>query len=291
MCSSRGICGGDSRSRSSSSGSGAHYALCALGVGLIALGIVMIVWTVIPLDGEKPGGTTVAANSTAPIDEENADNDHTKSSSVAMVLVGVGGAMLLLSICLGVRSKRRARSQSSQPVPAGAAFMEHVAGDQEEPAPAAYNVPSYEEAVGSGNYPVRQSNLRNSITHLPSYEDIIAAVENEGSEPANNASDPPAEETPLNSPSPAENPSESQDATGGGPERNPSLPTRSGSRVSRLLQPLRVRRIKSDKLHLKDFRLQIRSPTTNPVTIEPITPPPGYENKLPELNEGEVTGQ
>lgn len=290
MCSSRGICGGDSRSRSSSSGSGAHYALCALGVGLIALGIVMIVWTVIPLDGEKPGGTTLSANSTAPIDEE----DHTKSSSVAMVLVGVGGAMLLLSICLGVRSKRRARSQSSQPVPAGAAFMEHVAGDQEEPAPAAYNVPSYEEAVGSGNYPVRQSNLRNSITHLPSYEDIIAAVENEGSEPANSTNNPPsAEETPLNSPSPAENPSESQDAAGSsGPERNPSMPpTRSGSRVSRLLQPLRVRRIKSEKLHLKDFRLQIRSPTTNPVTIEPITPPPGYENKLPELSEGEVTGQ
>lgn len=289
MCSSRGICGGDSQSRSPSSrttGSGAHYALCALGVGLIALGIVMIVWTVIPLDGEKTGGTTTAVNNTVPINEEE-EKDRTKSSSVAMVLVGVGGVMLLLSICLGVRSKRRARSQSSQPVPAGAAFMDHVARHQEGPVPdpATYNVPSYEEAVGSGNYPVRQSNLRNSMTHLPSYEDIIAAVENEGSEPANNTNNPSTEETPLNSPTPAQNTSESQDAASSGPERNPSLPARSGSRVSRLLQPLRVRRIKSDKLHLKDFRLQIRSPTTNPVTIEPITPPPGYENKLPELNQ------
>lgn len=292
MCSSRGICGRESRSRSSGSGgSGAHYALCALGVGLIALGIVMIVWTVIPLDGEKPGSTsttTTAANSTAvPADEEEdeEEQDRTKSSSVAMVLVGVGAAMLLLSICLGVRSKRRARSQRSQPVPAGAAFMDHVAGDQEEPVPnpATYNVPSYEEAVGSGNYPVRDSNLRNSITHLPSYEDIIAAVENEGSEPATN--NPSSEETPLNSPPPAQDASESQEVDGSSPERNPSLPTRSSSRVSRLLQPLRVRRIKSDKLHLKDFRLQIRSPTTNPVTIEPITPPPGYENKMPELNQ------
>ncbi|KAK7915915.1 hypothetical protein WMY93_011676 [Mugilogobius chulae] len=157
----------------------------------------------------------------------------------------------------------------------------------EEPAPdpATFNVPSYEEAVGSGNYPVRQSNLRNSMTHLPSYEDIIAAVENEGSEPTTaaattNNNTPATEETPLN----GQNPSEPQ-AEVSAPERNPSLPTRSSSRVSRLLQPLRVRRIKSDKLHLKDFRLQIRTPTTNPVTIEPITPPPGYENKMPELNQ------
>ncbi|KAK7915916.1 hypothetical protein WMY93_011677 [Mugilogobius chulae] len=54
------------------SGSGAHYALCALGVGLIALGIVMIVWTVIPVDGEKTSTstTTTATNTTVPVDEE-----------------------------------------------------------------------------------------------------------------------------------------------------------------------------------------------------------------------------
>ena len=35
-----------------------------------------------------------------------------------------------------------------------------------------YNVPSYEEAVGSGQYPVRQSNLRHSTSQLPAYDDL-----------------------------------------------------------------------------------------------------------------------
>lgn len=141
--------------------------------------------------------------------------------------------------------------------------------------PTTYNVPTYEEVVSSSEYPVRQSNLRQSTSHLPSYEDIIAAVENEGTEPANNTTN----ETPVNDqPAAAEPPSEPAGLTS-----NPSMPTRSASRASRLLRPLRVRRIKSDKLHLKDFRLQIRTPTQNPVTIEPITPPPQYEDKMPEL--------
>lgn len=288
MCSSRGICGSSSRpsNRSSSSegsGSGAHYALCALGVGLIALGIVMIVWTVIPLDGENSGTSTASSGNTTtvPTDEEEED-DRTKSSSVAMVLVGVGAAMLLLSICLGVRSKRRERNSTNQRPATGAPFMDHVAGEEGEPVPdpTTYNVPSYDEVVGSSDYPVRQSNLRQSTSQLPSYEDIIAAVENEGLEPTN-----PTEGTPLNetTPAAATQPEGEPQAGAAGVERNPTLPARSASRASRLLRPLRVRRIKSDKLHLKDFRLQIRSPTQNPVTIEPITPPPGYENKIPEL--------
>lgn len=145
---------------------------------------------------------------------------------------------------------------------------------------AAFNVPSYEEVVGGDNYPVRQSNLRQSTSQLPSYEDIIAAVENEGTEPAIN----PSDDTPLNDPTPAApQPAAEAPADPPGLTSNPSLPTRSTSRASRLLRPLRVRRIKSDKLHLKDFRLQIRSPTQNPVAIEPITPPPQYDNKMPEL--------
>ncbi|XP_070758920.1 transmembrane protein 51b [Enoplosus armatus] len=289
MCSSRGICGGNNRpNRSSSSddtGSGAHYALCALGVGLIALGIVMIVWTVIPMDGEAPDGpTTTSGNSTTvPDSNDDGEKDSTKSSTVAMVLVGVGAIMLLLSICLGVRSKKRARYRRNNPPEAtGVPFMDHVPGGQEEPAanPTTFSVPSYEEVVGSGDYPVRQSNLRNSTSQLPSYEDIIAAVENEGAEPATN----PTEDAPLNDPAPAPaQPAAEPAADPPGLTPNPSLPTRSSSRASRLLRPLRVRRIKSDKLHLKDFRLQIRSPTQNPVTIEPITPPPQYENKMPEL--------
>ncbi|XP_016892082.1 transmembrane protein 51b [Cynoglossus semilaevis] len=290
MCSSRGICRGNgNQSNRSSSGenvsSGAHYALCALGVGLIALGVVMIVWTVIPMDGEatagskpQPGNSTTGSEDGGGDEEES---DHTKSSSVAMVLIGVGAAMLLLSICLGVRSKRMARNRRSQAVATSVPFTDQVSRDPEETSDSnAYNVPSYEEVVGSDTYPVRDSNLRHSTSQLPSYEDIIAAVENEGSEPMSNAT----EDTPLNqtAPAPAQPPDQTQsDRPGLAPKA--SLPTRSSSRASRLLRPLRVRRIKSDKLHLKDFRLQIRSPTQNPVNIEPITPPPQYDTKMPEL--------
>ncbi|XP_013861892.1 transmembrane protein 51b [Austrofundulus limnaeus] len=281
MCSSRSICGGNNRSSSSESqGSGAHYALCALGIGLVALGIVMIVWTVIPEGQNTETSPTSSGNFTsttsAPTDPEQ---DRTKSTSVALVLVGVGVVMLLLSICLGLRSKRASSSRNNQPATAAAPYR--VAG-QEEPSidPSAYNVPTYEEVVGSENYPVRQSNLRHSTSQLPSYEDILAAVENEGRDTPNN----PTEDAPLNDVAPTSvQPPTEPGAESAGLAPTPSLPTRSASRASRLLKPLRVRRIKSDKLHLKDFRLQIRSPTQNPVTIEPITPPPQYENKMPEL--------
>ncbi|XP_069546915.1 transmembrane protein 51b [Brachyistius frenatus] len=282
MCSSRGICGGNNRpnrsSSSESAGSGAHYALCALGVGLIALGIVMIVWTVIPIDGDgSPSGNSTAVPGSENDDDEDAER--TKSSSVALVLVGAGVIMLLLSICLGVRSKRTARNRSNQPVATAVSLMDHV-GEQTSSDQTSYNVPSYDEVVGSSDYPVRESNLHHSISQLPSYEDIIAAVENEGTEPTSN----PIEDTPLNDPTPAPiQPAAESQPKHAGLTSNPSLPTRSSSRASRLLRPLRVRRIKSDKLHLKDFRIQIRSPTQNPVTIEPITPPPQYENKVSEL--------
>lgn len=279
MCSSRGICGDNSRSnrssRSGGSSSGAHYALCALGVGLIALGIVMIVWTVIP--GENLGASTKpSGNSTTPPSNSNNNTDAnaTKIPTVAMVLVGVGVVMLFLSIWLGIRSKKQAQNRRNEPVTTGVPFMTQTPGEETQPDPTTYNVPSYEEVVGSGDYPVRQSNLRQSTTHLPSYEDIIAAVENEGTEPANSSADTHV----IDQPAAAEPPSEPTGHTS-----NPSMPTRSASRASRLLRPLRVRRIKSDKLHLKDFRLQIRTPTQNPVTIEPITPPPQYEDKTPEF--------
>lgn len=141
MCSSRGICGGNNRpnrpSSSGGSGSGAHYALCALGVGLIALGIVMIVWTVIPMDGEASSGSpTKLGNSTAvpdDVDDDEEASESTKSSTVAMVLVGVGAALLLLSICLGVRNKRRSVNRSSLPATTGVLLMDHAAGQQGEP--------------------------------------------------------------------------------------------------------------------------------------------------------------
>lgn len=145
MCSSRGLCGGDdggssrsNRQSGSANGSGAHYALCALGVGLIALGIVMIVWTVIPMDGEGAGGSASKKdNSTVPQgnddEEDDEGRDAAKSSTVAMVLVAVGAVLLLLSICLGVRNKRRARNTSGVPAATAAALMDHVAGQQGDP--------------------------------------------------------------------------------------------------------------------------------------------------------------
>ncbi|XP_075997574.1 transmembrane protein 51b [Genypterus blacodes] len=299
MSSSRGICGsrdGPSNRSSGSVGSGAHYALCALAVGLIALGIIMIVWTVIPSDKDGSDKSSTSTGNSTFIDpgnkeEEEDDSDRTKSSSVAMVLVGVGVALLLLSICLGVRNKRRQESQSSQPAAAvGVPFMQHAAGDEEEGGVEGsnpYTVPSYDEVVGTGNYPVRQSNLNRNSSMLPSYEDIVAAVENEGTDGGNG----PAEDAPPSDPTPAPDPAppaaEAQPAAeasaAAAAAADPNQLGRSSSRASRLLRPLRVRRIKSDKLHLKDFRLRILSPTQNPVTIEPITPPPQYDNKMPEL--------
>ncbi|XP_056131169.1 transmembrane protein 51b [Lampris incognitus] len=288
MCSSRGLCRGGDRppNRSSVSGgssSGSHYALCALAVGLIALGIVMIVWTEIPLDGEESGKLAIqTGNSTMTPDNEDDEEskDDTKTSSVAFVLVGVGVVMLLLAICLGMRNKRRAQNRGAQP--AAVPYMDHVAGEQETAEdPTTYTVPSYDEVISTGQYPVRESNLQHSTSQLPSYEDIIAAVEADGAEPNNNPSanpTPAAADPAPSAASPALAAAEPHDDTS-----PTNQPTRSSSRASRILRPLRVRRIKSDKLHLKDFRLHIRSPTQNPVTIEPITPPPQYDDKMPEL--------
>ena len=139
MCSSRGLCGDRERStRSSNSGnSGSHYALCALGVGLIALGIVMIVWTVVPLAIEASETTPSPGNfTTVPGDDVDDESklDGKSTSSVALVLVGAGVAMLILSICLGVRNKRRDQERSQQTAAAAAARapLTDVIGDQEE---------------------------------------------------------------------------------------------------------------------------------------------------------------
>lgn len=86
----------NSGSSESSGNSGSQYALCALGVGLVALGVVMIVWSVVPAD--------VSGNSSSVGGTSNRKN---KASSVAFVLVGSGVAMLLLSLCVGMRNKQR----------------------------------------------------------------------------------------------------------------------------------------------------------------------------------------
>lgn len=136
MCSSRGICGDNGRPNRSpssrSSGSGAHYALCALGVGVIALGIVMIVWTVIP-GGDSGASPKPSGNSTGPNNNGGGNNSGaTKTPTVAMVLVGVGALMLILAIGLGLKSKKRAQDRRSEPVTTGVPFMTPI---PEEPQP------------------------------------------------------------------------------------------------------------------------------------------------------------
>lgn len=56
---------------------------------------------------------------------------------------------------------------------------------------------------------------------------------------------------------------------------------RTNSRSKKEKKPLNIRRIKSDKLHLKEFRLNLSGQTKIVEThkIEPITPPPQYEDK------------
>ncbi|XP_029103856.1 transmembrane protein 51b [Scleropages formosus] len=236
--------------------SGTQYALCTLGVGLVALGAVMIIWTIVPSEAahNDSNGTVTGGGVLDP---------NGKTSSVAFVLVGAGTAILLLAICLAVRSKRQ-QQQHRETQANNAPYMNYTPGEQaesaEEPGPN-YDVPTYEEAVTSGQYPVRQSNLRMSTSQLPSYEDLVDAVENDG------------ESQEPSQPSPAP-------AAAVGP-----APSRHGSRSSRILRPFRVRRIKSEKLHLKDLRLNIRGPSqAEPVTIEPLTPPPQYEEKMPEFS-------
>ncbi|XP_062401174.1 transmembrane protein 51b [Sardina pilchardus] len=276
-----GVCGagGTHGNPSARSSSGSRYALCALGVGLVALGVVMIIWTVVPLDAAaNQNATFLKPRPTDQPGEEEEEESKSKTSSVAFVLVGAGAAILLLAICLGVREKKRSRHRASQPTSAGAQPQFRDQGDQEsaEPPPD-YGVPSYEDAVGSGQYPIRQSNLRNSTTHLPSYEDLIAAVNNEPDAPGPSAgtTHPPPDTDP---PPAADDHAPTDPAPSPAPSPAPAVPPqRSASRASRLLRPLRVRRFRSEKLHLKEVRLNINPPAPGTVVLEPLTPPPQYD--------------
>ncbi|XP_059385544.1 transmembrane protein 51-like [Carassius carassius] len=262
MCSSgQPLCSGSGRSPANREGSssGSQYALCALGVGLVALGVVMIVWSIVPSEMTPLHNVT---NTNIGSDSGNEG----KTSSVAFVLVGAGIAMLLLAVCLRVRQRKQMRQRETTGA-GGADYVDQVHRDQDaestdEPAPN-YDVPTYEEAVTSGQYPVRQSNLRQSY-QLPSYEDLIGAVENEGQQPREGNGQEASQPAP-------------------GPAPQPAAPARSSSRASRILRPLRVRRIKSEKLHMKDIRLNIQNPGRSGNAIEPLTPPPQYEDKPPQL--------
>uniref|UniRef100_A0A8C9U4H9 Transmembrane protein 51 n=1 Tax=Serinus canaria TaxID=9135 RepID=A0A8C9U4H9_SERCA len=85
---------------------GSHYALTAIGLGMLVLGIIMAVWNLVPGFGppDKPGSQ--AGNSSKP-DRGSGGILKSKTFSVAYVLVGAGLLLLLLSLCLNVRDKKR----------------------------------------------------------------------------------------------------------------------------------------------------------------------------------------
>lgn len=226
-----------SPSRTSGTNSGAQYATAALGVGLIALGIVMLVWSVVPSGS--------GSNSSKPEPGQLRD-----TSSVAFVLTGGGIVLLLLSVCLSVRNKQRvARGQEASNTPANAQEQ----GATQDQLAQSYMVPSYEEVVGSGLYPITQSSMRhNSATQLPAYEELVEnqQVEEDGLNPARRHS------------------SQTDPNTGAGGRKN--------SRPGRKLIPLKVRRIKSENLRRKSLS---DPPQSFVFTIEPLTPPPQYDDK------------
>ncbi|XP_018775985.2 transmembrane protein 51 isoform X1 [Serinus canaria] len=242
---------------------GSHYALTAIGLGMLVLGIIMAVWNLVPGFGppDKPGSQ--AGNSSKP-DRGSGGILKSKTFSVAYVLVGAGLLLLLLSLCLNVRDKKRQseeltiahvqRQVSAEP------SQQEDSQEEDEDVSSQYYVPSYEEVMNTGYSEPRDSDRSNRLSvSLPSYESL-AGLEESGAAPGAAGAEP-------------------------GPERPPS---RHSSRLSKRLKPLKVRRIKSEKLHLKDIRLNLAQGNSSvPITIEPLTPPPKYE----EIQEKMPVGQ
>ncbi|KAM3923263.1 transmembrane protein 51 [Leptodactylus fuscus] len=233
--------------------SGSHYALTAIGVGLLVLGVVMAVWNLVPGFGSNDKPVPPQGNASTP--QNNLDvNLKSKTFSVAYVLVGSGIALLLLAICLSIRSKRKRRlsledarvvQQEGNPTP-----TDENQDDVDVPG---YSAPTYEEVMRIGysrpEATETDGHQRMSIS-LPSYESLTELDESTPTRP--NTSSAKQEQV-----------------------------QRNNSRSSKERKPLNIRRIKSDKLHLKEFRLNLsgQKKTVETNKIEPITPPPQYEDK------------
>ncbi|NWI67195.1 TMM51 protein, partial [Todus mexicanus] len=230
---------------------GSHYALTAIGLGMLVLGIIMAVWNLVPGFGPADKPTTHAVNSSKP-DRDTGGILKSKTFSVAYVLVGAGVLLLLLSICLNIRDRKRQSEDiihvqhqvSSEP------SQQEDSQEEDEDTASQYYVPSYEEVMNTGYSEPRDSDRSNRISvSLPSYESLTG-LEESAQVPGSAGAEP-------------------------GAERQPG---RHSSRLSKRLKPLKVRRIKSEKLHLKDIRLNLTQGNSSaPVTIEPLTPPPKYE--------------
>ncbi|NXI94194.1 TMM51 protein, partial [Psophia crepitans] len=231
---------------------GSHYALTAIGLGMLVLGIIMAVWNLVPGFGPTDKPTAHAGNSSKP-DRGTGGILKSKTFSVAYVLVGAGVLLLLLSICLNIRDKKRQSEDIAcvqQQAPAEPSHQED-SQEEDEDTSSQYYVPSYEEVMNAGYSEPRDLDRSNRISiSLPSYESLTGL--DDSTQPPGAAGTEP------------------------GMERQPS---RHGSRHSKRLKPLKVRRIKSEKLHLKDIRLNLtEGNSTAPITIEPLTPPPKYED-------------
>ncbi|KAM6173316.1 transmembrane protein 51 [Erethizon dorsatum] len=232
-----------------SKANGSHHALTAIGLGMLVLGVIMAMWNLVPgfSGAEKP---TAQGNKT----EIGSGSSILKSKtfSVAYVLIGAGVMLLLLSICLSIRDKRRQRQSEElariqQQAGAAPHVQEEDSQEEEEEASSRYYVPSYEEVMNTNYSEAREmeQNPRLSVS-LPSYESLTGLEQT----------------TPTRAevePSPG----------------NP--PNRQNSKLAKRLKPLKVRRIKSEKLHLKDFRINLPDKNVPPISIEPLTPPPQYD--------------
>ncbi|XP_072465040.1 transmembrane protein 51 [Notamacropus eugenii] len=230
-----------------SKANGSHYALTAIGLGMLVLGIIMAVWNLVPgfSHSDKPSMHGNSSNPSGGILKS-------KTFSVAYVLVGAGIMLLLLSICLSIRDKRKQRQGEEEitriqnDAAVRAQSQEEDSQEEEEESHSRYYVPSYEEVMNTNYTEVRELEQNPGMTvSLPSYESLTGLDET----------------TPT--------------TVGANAETHP--PDRQNSRLAKRLKPLKVRRIKSEKLHLKDFRINLPEGNLPPPTIEPLTPPPQYD--------------
>ncbi|KAM5270334.1 transmembrane protein 51 isoform 1-T4 [Hipposideros larvatus] len=233
-----------------SKANGSHYALTAIGLGMLVLGVIMAMWNLVPgfSAAEKP--TAQGNNKT----EIGSGILKSKTFSVAYVLVGAGVMLLLLSICLSIRDKRKQRqgeemAHIQHPPGAEPRAQEEDSQEDEEEASSRYYVPSYEEVMNTNFSDAREPDRspRMSIS-LPSYESL----------------------TGLDETSPTTTRADVEGSPGNPPDRQ-------NSKLAKRMKPLKVRRIKSEKLHLKDFRINLPDKNIPPLSIEPLTPPPQYD--------------
>lgn len=93
----------------SRSSSGSHYALTAIGLGMLVLGIIMAVWNLVPGFGLSAKPHPAAGGQHNETEVSKGLLHRNKTFSVAYVLVGAGVLLLLFSICLTIRDRRKPR--------------------------------------------------------------------------------------------------------------------------------------------------------------------------------------